>query len=505
MKLNDFSKGLSTRIDPILIGLNEAVVYSNIDNTSMLLKSAKDYTTTTSLISKWFYSFSSVWYSSTLERDYVEYTDKLYYTEEGTVPSKIVNGNTKLVGIARPPAPLTAVDGGAGSISTSAETLQYAYTYYDSTEGVESEPSEFTPDLLLGANKQVDLTGFIPPINPSVDLIRLYRIGATATVFTLLVELPITTTAYTDNIQTINAIGYILDTVGKQAPLSGLHYLKEAYGMLFASIGSNIMYTNIGEPDVWPTLNTIDVYGTITGILPIQEGILIWTNRKMFLLVGSTPAKFAIVDVSSEYGCNSNKSCRVVSQIPVWSSNDGICSYQGGIISVISKDKLGTQSYNIVNTILYDEQYYILLTDGSLLVLDMRFGIVFKKFTFANKIIDNIGVFNNVLYAVIDGYVTTLFDGTDIELSYTSPEITEGDASVFKMYNNVYVRGDGDFIFSVLIDQVEVLSKRLEGNKIFDIKIPQAKQRGSSIQFIIYGKGAIKEIEYKVIGRQNGR
>ena len=57
----------------------------------------------------------------------------------------------------------------------------------------------------------------------------------------------------------------------------------------------------------------------------------------------------------------------------------------------------------------------------------------------------------------------------------------------------------------MLIDGVVVLVTELLGNKVFDIKVPQEKQRGSSIQFDIFGHGVIKEIEWKVQGRENGR
>jgi hypothetical protein len=237
---------------------------------------------------------------------------------------------------------------------------------------------------------------------------------------------------------------------------------------------------------------------------------MVFTLTRNYILIGSDVTTFKVLPPNSEQGCNSHKSGKIVNGRPVWTSNDGICTYENGTPRVISKDKLGRQTFNVVNTAVYDEHYYMCLDDGSLFAMDLRFGgLSFKNFDFVNVDITNIGVFNNILYgAVNDGLtnkVATLFDGTDLELTYVSPELTEEDASVTKMYNNVYVRANGLFIFKTLIDGVEVANETLDGNFIFDVKVPQEQQRGSSIQFDIKGTGVIKEIEYKVVGRQNGR
>jgi hypothetical protein len=509
MKIADFSKGLSTRLDASLIDLAEAVEYLNIDNTAGILKSAKNYTLTSTAVEKWFYLFKGVWYSSALERDYVEYKSKLYFTEDTTYPKKIVNGVEKKLGIDPPPAPLITVEGAAGIISTDPEVLQYVYTYYDSSEGIESAPSNISEELSIGALKQVDISNFTSSSNPAVDLIRLYRVGAGATEFTLITELVNATVTYSDNIPTLNAIGPLLDTIDNQPPLVGLKNLVQAYGILFASIGPTVYFTKVGQPDAWPTTQSISFDNDVTGILPTQDGIFVFTNTKMQLLIGTDIATFAVVpSPGDEQGCNSHKSCKLVKSIPVWSSDDGICAFQGGNITVLSKEKLGKLTLDIVNTTVFDEHYYVTLADGSLFAMDLRFDLAFKEFDFSTNIdinVSNIGKFENTLYTVINGFVATLFTGDDLELNYISPDMTEGDHTIIKLYNNIYIKADGNFRVKILIDNVEVSSETLIGKQIFDVKVPQELQRGSSIQFDIKGRGQIKEIEYKAVGRQNGR
>lgn len=507
MKLSDFSGGISTRLDPTLIGPNEAPVFTNIDNAKGNLTSVKDYLLSGTAINRWFYKFEDVWYSSTNDREYVEYKNKLYWTEQQNGMKKVVNGIEKPVGISAPTGALTAADGGAGAISSSSSELQYMYTYYDSTEGIESAPSPLSNELSLGANKEVDLTGFIPSANIFVDIIRLYRIGADATDFTLLIELPANTTTYTDNIATLDAVGDILDSYNNQPPIVGIRYVIEAYGILFAADGSTLRYTLIGSPDYWSSLNTIPIAGDITGLVAIPDGIVIFINSKAYLLLGTSSDNFRIILLNPEHGCISHNSIKVCKNSLLWVSADGICTLSGSSITVLTKDKLNRKTFSVINAVVYSEQYMLILSDGTVFTVDLRFNnnYVFKILDYYDADIYNLGVFDNVLYAVIKEQLAFLDSGIYVELFYESPRLTEGDASVIKLYNNIYVNIEGRFLFDIYIDGVVVASRELEGTGIYEIKVPQERQRGGDIQFKVQGAGILREIEYKVVGRENGR
>lgn len=507
-QINLFNGGKNTRADPSLLGLNEAVLYSNIDNSAGVLKSAKDYTPTDTIVEGGFYFFKNKWISSTLDRDYLEYKDNLYWTEENSTPKKYDGTTIRNLGIAAPTVKLTTVQSdpvGSEKISTDPVTLQYVYTYYNSVDGTESAPCPISDELSLAANKTVTITGWIAPTDSQVDKFRLYRVGASATTMTLIVELPITTTTYVDSIPTPSAIGTLLDTYNNQQPPVGLKYIILAYGYFFAAVEDKLRYSIVGKPNYWPALNEIDIDGTITGLLPTQDGILIFTTDRMYILIGTIPEQFAIIPVSTEQGCNSHKSCKLVNNRPTWSSNDGICVWQNGAPDVVSRDKLGKITLSIKNTIVYDNTYFICLNDGTVLAMDTRFGLAFKNFSFDKPLV-NIGVFNTTLYGMIDGKVVTLFNGNDLTFTWKSGELSEGYSSMTKLYNNIYVRANGEFTFNIYIPEYGlVLTKQLNGNKVFDMQVPEEKQRGSAIQFEVIGKGIIKEIEWKPVGRQNGR
>lgn len=384
--------------------------------------------------------------------------------------------------------------------------VQYMYTYYDSSEGVESAPSPVSDELGLPDGNSVDLSGFLPSDNYFVDKFRLYRVGADATDFTLLIEIPASTTTYNDNIKTLDALGDILDAYNNQAPLIGLRYIIEAYGIMFAAIGSTLYYTETGYPDYWATLNTVPISGDITGLVAIPDGIVIFTNSKAYMLLGTDPSTFRIILLNPEHGCIAHNSIKVVKNTLLWASADGVCGLSGNSISVVTKDKLDRVTLNAVSGTVFNEQYMLTLTDGSVFIIDARFnGSIFKTLKYVNADVYNLGVFDNTLYGVVKEELALIEAGRLIDFYYESPMLTEGDASVTKLYNNIYVSSNGRFIFDVYIDEVLVSSDELIGNQVFEIKVPQEKQRGSSIQFKVQGTGVVREIEYKTVGRENGR
>lgn len=504
MKLNDFSGGLSNRLDPTLIAPNEALVYNNIDNEKVSLTSTLDLLNLETNVSTWAHKFNNIWYSSSLARDYTEYKNNLYWTEAGNRGGKVVNGVTKSIGLVAPTVALTSVEGTTGSLI--AGTVQYVYTYYDSSEGIESAPSPLSDELTIVATKTVDLTGFSTPVDGNADKIRLYRIGQGTTEATLLIELPSTTTAYNDDIPALSALGDILASEGNAPPLAGLRFLTESFGTFFGAKGSNVYYSQEGFPDYWPGSNVLPFSKDVTGIALVAEGVLIFLRSSVFLLTGD-PTSFRLLRLSNEYGCINFSTIKVAKNRLIWLGLEGLYTYYNGTVTVISKDKLGRVTLDAVSAAVFDEQYYLVLTNGNTLCADFRYSdnFVLKTFSFSFQQVDNIVSDDDSIYVISGGSLFEMFSGLPLALHYKSPELTEGDATIIKMYNNVYIKANGSFVVDIYIDGNKVSSSSIIGKDVFDVKVPQEKQRGTSIQFEITGHGVINEIEYKAIGRENGR
>lgn len=533
MQLNQFNGGLSTRLDPSLIAANEAVYYTNIDNTDATLKSAKHYLSSDEEARDYFYRFKGKWLSSYVARDYLEYDNVLYFTEQDNKAKKTVDAVTiHNLGIEAPPdkalldtdnvTPIVDTNGkpvvtifpqavdptvDEDPISATNITLTYTYTYWNDADGTESAPATPSGELALTAGKVVALSNITVSNDPQVTHIRIYRIQAgVGTTMQLVKQIPNNLTATRDAVSTTD-LTTVLDTYDNQTPPLGLQYLVEAYGVLFGAVGNKLHFSKIGKPNYWPASQSFLIKSTITGLLPIQNGIFVYTLSETFMLVGSTIEDFELIPVSNEYGCNSHKSCKLVKNTPVWSCLDGIASWSNGYIQIMSKDKLGKFTMQIKDTAVWDETYFVLDTDGNLLAMDLRFNLAFKRYDFIEKLAD-VGAFDGVLYGIAKERVVTLFSGEDMEFSWRSALLTEGSITIHKMYNNVYMYFQGEFTVKVYIDGDLVQEKKLlshEKPKFEDLKVPQERQRGYSMQFDVRGVGKIWEIEYKAVGRENGR
>lgn len=507
MKINDFSGGLNIRQDASLIAINEAILYQNINNTKGVLESCKNLLQTDILVNGYVYFFADTWLSSDNERSYVEYKNALYWTEANLTASWFNGFREIKLGIEPPKVALTTTEVApvSSGISGSSETMQYTYTFYNSQDGIESVPAPLSEELALAANKDVELTNFDVSEDVQVDKIRIYRIGAGPTDFTLVMEVDNESATLTDSIEALDLPGDILDSYNNYPAPEGLRHLTENGGIFFGIVEDKLYFSTTGKPYYWPAANYLDFSQDLTGLLVITEGLIVFSTYKADLLVGNDSSNFAIQKLSLEQGSVSHLSGKIVKGTPIWVSAEGFCGYFNGVINVISKDKLGLQNLDIINSTVYDEIYYLCLTDGTLLAFDTRFNTIYKTYSFDN-LIDNIYTVNGILYVRIKDYLYEVFSNEDdIDLQYTSPKFTEGDYTVSKLYDNIYIRSNGEFTIKVYIDDKLVLQKDLLGNTIHDIKPPQEKQRGSSIQFNIVGKGIIYEIEYKVQGRQNGR
>src|SRR5690606_10875789 len=131
MKIQDFTGGMNTRINPQFLGLNEGVAYLNIDSSKGSLVPLKDKQVVDGLsLDQYFYWFKEdeEWVSNPGETSYVETRGRLYWVNGTDEPKMRVSGTTYKLGIANPATAITAAIGAAGALTG---TYQYVVTYYN--------------------------------------------------------------------------------------------------------------------------------------------------------------------------------------------------------------------------------------------------------------------------------------------------------------------------------------------------------------------------------------
>ncbi|HNQ20411.1 MAG TPA: hypothetical protein PKI46_05050, partial [Bacteroidales bacterium] len=402
MIMSDFTGGLSTRLSPNLIQLNESTICENVDISSGSLKPLKGLKATSKTIpvnTPVFTEYKGIYLSSNSGTSYVEFNDALYIANAIDTVKKTTDGiNIYSVGLSNPTVALTTTTSfsvdfslsnitvgdnitfgnvlyeylvqyktNAGSIryeeiqfnytgtkgiqlnisdtseleyvelyrkydtkyrlvgSTKSESIikdvvldikskpatapyeellgtrQYVYTNYSSITGFESSPSPVSEDLEVDINNVV-ISGFITPTDSTVDTIKLYRVGGTLTSFYLVENLSTNVVTYTDTKTDLEVLdGTLLTTTGFRQPPVGLKFLTEFNGALFGSVDSTLWFSNPGTVDQWVETNWITFPEHITGLGVTQNGLLVFSRNKTWILVGDSLATY------SKYLLNGNQ------------------------------------------------------------------------------------------------------------------------------------------------------------------------------------------------------
>jgi hypothetical protein len=315
-------------------------------------------------------------------------------------------------------------------------------------------------------------------------------------------EAPNVTATLTVDAHDADIIGTVLESqLYEQAPQNLVH-LTEANAMFFGALGNILRYTDIGKVNAWNPFNFIEFDTPITGIGNMQNGLLVFTKYKTYIVTGNSPETFSKYLLNGSQGCLCHSTIKYVDNSLVWLSTDGICSSNGNEIQVISKPKLGKLRINgPLSAMVFDDVYYLGHSKGVIAFDSFNQAISTYSFlpdSFAIKEDELYYSSNNTLFKFASS------NAFDI-LTYQSPDLHEGSLSVLKNYKSFYVNvQEGLFDIVVYIDGKEV-AKRSLTKLVEEVKIPQDYRQGYYISFKIQGQGIIREIEYKVEGRQNGR
>lgn len=379
-------------------------------------------------------------------------------------------------------------------------TYSYVYTFYNSTTGVESAPSPASDELFV--NEQITVSGLDISADPQVTHKRIYRVGGNLTVYSLVAEVDAADVSYVDLTQDTQIIGTVLTSSDNQPPPDGLDFLCEAYAIFFGAVGNKLRFSDIGNPDYWPSAYFITFSDDITGIAPVANGVIIFTTYKSYILTGTTPQSFAQTILSADQGCIGFRSLQVTSDSAMWVSTDGVCVSNGSVVKVLTRDKLGKLELRPIDSAVHDEVYYVLEDDRSVFCVDFRHGnIIFKTIEVQ---VDALTVAEDNLYGHYGGILYKLFNSDQaLSFEYKSPKFIEGRSTEEKTYKKVYIYSSGDIMVNIYIDDQLVATKELNTTNGHQIQVPQNLQRGHFIQFEISGTGECWEIEYVVGNRQN--
>jgi hypothetical protein len=496
MQLTNFSGGLLTRVAPSLISAEFAVEHVNANLSRGPLQPVGLPGTLGEVIAQYAAWYNSAWKQWSIPTSWVEYHQNLYFTNTDGAKKLLKTGEEYPLGITKPSVTLSVTVSGSGPLIG---TFTYVYTYYNTKDGTESNPC--APSNEVTANNNAIAIPLVASTESQVDKIRVYRVGGNQLNYTLVSEVANSTTTFTDNMADASLEGTLLLTLEYSKPPVGLQYLVEFAGTFFGAVANKLYFTEpLGNPNYWPETNYIRLPLDITGIAVTANGIVAFTKYTSYIITGTDYTTFVLLLLAADQGCTSHYSITRYKSGVLFTSTDGICYTDGSSVELLSYANLGKLNLVPTHAVVHDKTYYVLTTTGLI-----RWESFTDAYGYLDLGIDAIYVAEDTLYCRKDGKIAPMFEGTEATFSYKSAMLTEGAYSNLKTYNTVYIRADGEFTIEIVIDpQGIVYTGTFTGNTTHEISIPQSDMQGYAIQFALTGTATVYEIEYKVVGRENG-
>jgi hypothetical protein len=439
--------------------------------------------------------YNDAWKQWSVPTSWVEYHQNLYFTNTNGAKKLLKTGEEYQLGITEPPAAFSAM-GGSGPL---VGTFTYVYTYYNAKDGTESNPSMPSNEVIV--NLHTIATPLIASTDSQVDTIRVYRTGGNQLDYTLVSEVANSTTTFIDNVEDASLDGTLLLTLDYSSPPVGLQYLVEFAGTFFGAVANKLYFTEpLGNPNYWPETNYIRLPIDITGIAVTANGIVVFTKYTSYIITGTDSTTFVLLLLAADQGCTSHYSIARYKSGVLFTSTDGLCYTEGSSVELLSYTNLGKMNLVPTHAVVYDKTYYALTATGLI-----RWESFTDAYGYLDLGVDALYVAKDTLYCRKDSKIAPMFEGSAATFSYRSAMLTEGVYSNLKTYNTVYVRADGQFTIEITIDpQGVVYTGTFTGNTTHEIAIPQYDMQGYAIQFALTGTAIVYEIEYKVVGRENG-
>jgi len=199
-----------------------------------------------------------------------------------------------------------------------------------------------------------------------------------------------------------------IDSLYNYPPPASGKYLCSHDGVFFLAVDDKLFFSELANVHAWNPSNYINIDDTITAIVPEFIGVLVFTSNRVYRVTGNSVDNISKTEIPTRQGCLDYHSCATLSNAPMWISNDGLCTWNGQSIILLSHGK-----YKIPNDYKFavsaNDKYY-LFCDTQTIVYDQRnSGIFYSLSNTANYgwydvDVDRIYLSrNNVIYVMEGG------------------------------------------------------------------------------------------------------
>lgn len=254
----------------------------------------------------------------------------------------------------------------------------YRWTYYDSTSGVESNPSDSSAVRVRPPeNQSIKLTGF--SASGEADKIRIYRQGGVDFCWRLVAEIADTATEYVDS-----QPHYLLGDIQEpwKDPPPKVSTLCWANSHMFyggnPSYPNRVYVSNFEDPTITPPLSQLDrsiKYGgtmdagssenKITVLKSYAGNVLVYSKRSTHIISGDSFQTFTIRSLFDSIGCTAPQSLAGQAAL-YWLYESKVYRYNGSTIEDMTTLTIGPDLEALTQAvkeaavgIYFDKRYYI--------------------------------------------------------------------------------------------------------------------------------------------------
>ena len=226
-----------------------------------------------------------------------------------------------------------------------------------------------------------------------------------------------------------------------------LKYVSYVSGLFYAGYGSTLRVSEYGNPHSWPEQAYYPLDGDITGIRQYQGEGVVWTANSAYRLRGASYDDITIVKIPDQQGMPEGNFSSLIEALNslFWISNDGVCMYSQGRISLISQEKFKVFP-KLVNSkgAAKDNVLHFFTETGYGMACDLRSNR--PKFSKISENTDRRAFYSQTddrLFLSRSLNSGAYGDGSFKSLKFTSGTIDFGDSNEYKVYHRSQIRYKG--------------------------------------------------------------
>jgi hypothetical protein len=281
-----------------------------------------------------------------------------------------------------------------------------------------------------------------------------------------------------------------LETQNDHPPPDGGRYLTEVNGVFFAAVGDRLYFSRQGNPHAWPGLNWIGMDAAVTALGEAFGNLAVWTANEFRIVTGAeSPATIAQQTIGPQ-GCPDGRTPAQLREAPVWQSNDGICTWDGSQILLLSSQRVEPPVGEL--GVVADDCYWLFHSRGAL-IYDARGPGIWRETDVPCEYAFYAADEDLLCLVQADGWVRSFGGGAPLRFEWRSPVLSGESTLSLKRYVRVRLNSDCETRVHIATDLGRSHTVEIPGAGRREARLPRSLC-GAGAQVSVSGVGLLREV-----------